>query len=110
LAKEGGLCTVIHEHCCTDINQDKRIEKDPFQIWEKTKILHEVAQDDTSWGPENLMTGLTSWLPNLTWLKQLFIIMTGLVVLFIVFCITAQCALWCRQNTGSSCSDWKRNQ
>ena len=31
-AKEGAFCTVLGEHCCTYVNQDKRIEKDLSQI------------------------------------------------------------------------------
>ena len=109
-AKEGGLCTVIGEHCCTYVNQDKRIEKDLFQIWEKTKILHEVAQDNTSWGFSDLVERLTSWLPNLTWLKQLFVTTITVMILLIALCVVVRCALGCCQNTGNSYSEWKKYQ
>jgi len=48
LAKEGGLCMVINQTCCTYVNQNKKIETDLNKIWGKTKMLHQVAQDDTS--------------------------------------------------------------
>ena len=40
LAEEGGLCMVINQTCCTYVNQNKRIETDLNEIWEKTKVLH----------------------------------------------------------------------
>jgi len=50
LAKEEGLCMVINQTCCTYINHEKRVETDLNQIWEKTKVLHQVAEGDTSFG------------------------------------------------------------
>ncbi|NWU48613.1 ERVV1 protein, partial [Dromas ardeola] len=109
-AKEGGLCTVLGEHCCAYVNQDKRIEKDLSQIWEKTKILHEVAQDNTSWGFGDLIEKLTSWLPNLAWLKQLFIVTIIVAILSMVLCVIIRCAWWYFQSTRDSYSEWKKNQ
>ncbi|NXO57352.1 ERVV2 protein, partial [Aramus guarauna] len=110
LAKEGGLCTVINQTCCIYINKQNQIETDLEKIWEKNKILHRVAQDDTSWRFTDLVEKLTSWLPNLTWMKQLFITVIIVILLSIVFCMTVRCALWCFRNTGDSYSEWKRNQ
>uniref|UniRef100_A0A8C0C0H1 Envelope glycoprotein n=1 Tax=Buteo japonicus TaxID=224669 RepID=A0A8C0C0H1_9AVES len=110
LAKEGGLCVVINQTCCTYINQNQRIETDLEEIWEKTKILHEVSQDDTSWGLTGILEKLTSWLPNLTWLKQLFVTIIIIILLSVVLCIVVRCGLLCCKSTGDSYSEWKKNQ
>ena len=104
------MCTVLGEHCCTYVNPDKRIEKDLSQIWEKTKILHEVAQDNTSWGFSDLIEKLTPWLPNLAWLKQLFVMTVIVVIRSMALCVIIWCAWWHFQSTGHSYSEWKKNQ
>ncbi|NXI92789.1 ERVV2 protein, partial [Psophia crepitans] len=110
LAKEGGLCTVINQTCCVYINKQNQIEIDLEKIWESNKILHGVAQDDTSWGFTDLVEKLTSWLPNLTWLKQLFVTVIIIILLSVVLCMTVGCALWWFRNTGDSYSEWKKSQ
>ena len=67
-AKEGGACTVINQSCCAYISKDLRTETDLRKIWEQTKVLHRTSQDDTNW-KEDLWNLLSSWLPNLGWLK-----------------------------------------
>uniref|UniRef100_A0A6G1RMC5 Uncharacterized protein n=1 Tax=Hypotaenidia okinawae TaxID=2861861 RepID=A0A6G1RMC5_9GRUI len=54
LAKEGRLCMVINESCCAYINQEKEIETRLDDMWKQTQILHQVAQDDISWGFERV--------------------------------------------------------
>lgn len=46
-----------------------------------------VAQDDTPWGFTDLVEKLTSWLPKLTWMKQLFITIIMVIVLSMVLCV-----------------------
>lgn len=48
MAKEGGICMIINQSCCSYINQEKKIETDIAQIWQQSKVLHQVSQDDTS--------------------------------------------------------------
>ncbi|MCQ4187538.1 hypothetical protein FK515_28555 [Klebsiella pneumoniae] len=108
-AQQGGLCTAIGEHCCTYVNQEKRIEKNSSKIWEQTKSFHEITRDNISWGFD-LWEKLTSWLPNLTWLKQLFFVTIIIIPLFIILFITVRCGFWCFQITGNSYSNWKKNQ
>jgi len=110
LAKEGGLCMVINQTCCTYVNQNTRIETDLNKIWEKTKVLHQVAQDDTSWGFSEVWEKLTSWLPNLGWLRQLFVTIVLIIMLGSVLCILIRCSLWCCRSTGHSYSELKKNQ
>jgi len=41
------------------------------EIWQQTKILHEIQKDDTSFGFEETWKQLTSWFPNLSlWTKK----------------------------------------
>uniref|UniRef100_A0A8C0HNI8 Envelope glycoprotein n=1 Tax=Buteo japonicus TaxID=224669 RepID=A0A8C0HNI8_9AVES len=110
LAKERGLCVVINQTCCTYINQNQQIATDIEEIWEKTKILHEASQDDTSWGLTDILEKLTSWLPNLAWLKQFFVTTTIIILLSVVLCIVVRCGFWCSKSTGDSYSEWKNNQ
>lgn len=93
-AQQGGLCTVLNERCCTYINQDKRIETDLSRIWEQTQILHLITQDNTSWGFQELWDKLTSWLPDLKWLKQIFVIIVTLIALGIIISIQLKCFMW----------------
>ena len=79
-AKEGGACTIINQSCCAYINKDLRTVTDLRKIWEQMKVLHRTSQDDTNW-KEDLWNLLTSWLPNLGWLKQLFLVCIILVLI-----------------------------
>lgn len=49
LVFQGGVCSIINAGCCMYVEQTGQIETDLKNIWEKTKILCEVAQDNTSW-------------------------------------------------------------
>ena len=109
-AKEGGVCMIINTSCCAYINKDNQIEADLNTLWEKTQVFHEISLDDTSLGFRDLWDKLTSWLPNLGWLKQLFVGLITLMVLGIFVCIFLKCFLWCCWNSAEMYSDWKRNK
>ncbi|NXA30593.1 ERVV2 protein, partial [Ibidorhyncha struthersii] len=109
-AKDGGVCTIINSSCCAYVNKEKEVETDISQIWEKAKILHEVTQDNTSWGFGDLIEKLTSWLLNLAWLKQLLMIIITLLTLFFIICLMVKCAFKCCFNAENSYSKWKRNR
>ncbi|XP_074004904.1 LOW QUALITY PROTEIN: syncytin-2-like [Numenius arquata] len=96
--KEGGLCAVINQSCCSYANQSGRIEKDLENLIAKTQILHQTAQDDTTFGFSDFWEKLTSWLPNLAWLKQLFILLVAILVRNFS-CVLARCfmCLWVRE-------------
>lgn len=87
LASQGGVCTVINVSCCMYVDQSGRITDDLREIRQQAKILHEVTQDDTSWGFSELWEELTSWLPDLMWLKQLFATEIIIILLSIILCI-----------------------
>lgn len=53
---------------------------------------------------------LTSWLPNLNWLRQLFATVVGVLVLAVMIFILVRCSLWCLQSVGDSYSNWKKHQ
>lgn len=97
LASQGGVCTIINTSCCTYVNQDKRIETDLSQIWKQTQILHLVTQDNTEWGFQEIWDKLTSWLPNLRLLKQVFVIVIAVIALGIVTCVLLKCFFLCSQ-------------
>ncbi|NXS80697.1 ERVV2 protein, partial [Erpornis zantholeuca] len=114
-AHMGGVCTSINTSCCTYINQPGQITTDIHTIWQHAKILHEVTKDDTSWSTHLWDTRLGSLLgfqkfptlPNLNWLKQLFIgMLLGIIIL--CTCVFSQCFLRCCQRTTISYDDWKK--
>ncbi|NXE02526.1 ERVV2 protein, partial [Chaetorhynchus papuensis] len=106
-AQMGGVCTLINTGCCTSIDQSGQITTDIHTIWQHAKILHEVTKDETSWST-HLWDTLRSWLPNLNWLKQLFMGILLLGITILCTCIFSQCFLWCCQRTTMSYDDWKR--
>ncbi|XP_055556315.1 syncytin-1-like [Falco cherrug] len=95
LADRGGVCTVINTSCCVYVDQSGRVSTDLEEIWKQTKVLHEISEDDVSWGFENLWTTLTSWLPKVQWLKQVLAAIVLLIVLIVLVCILFKCLLYC---------------
>lgn len=71
LASQGGVCATINISCCMYIDQNGTISTDLDKIRRQSEVLHKITKDDTSWGFEEIWHKLTSWLPNLTWLRQL---------------------------------------
>ncbi|KAF1485859.1 Syncytin-2, partial [Megadyptes antipodes antipodes] len=59
LAAQGGVCIMINTSCCTYVDQSGRVSTDLQVIWDQTKILHQVTQDNTSWGFEEVWNRLT---------------------------------------------------
>lgn len=95
LASQGGVCSLINEHCCSYIDQNGRISTDLEEIWKQIRVLHEVTKDDTSWGFTDIWNKLTSWLPNLQWLKEIFMTIVMILILGIFICILFQCLMQC---------------
>lgn len=110
LASRGGVCTVINTSCCMYIDQSGRIATDLAEIWDQTKILHEVTKDDTTWGFQEVWEKLTSWLPNLRWLKQAFTMIIGIIILVLLVYILIKCILLCGQRTTGDYETWKKNR
>ncbi|NXK16457.1 ERVV2 protein, partial [Arenaria interpres] len=108
--KEGGLCAVINQSCCSYVNQNGRIEKDLQNIIAKTQILHQVSQDNTSSGFSDLWEKLTSWLPNFAWLKQLFALLITIIFLGLTVCILVRCFICCTKGAADEYVQWKKHQ
>ncbi|KAF1624226.1 Endogenous retrovirus group V member 2 Env polyprotein, partial [Eudyptes filholi] len=109
-ASHGGMCAVINGSCCSYSDQSKRIEMDIKQIWQQAQLLHQVSQDDTSWGFSELWEKLTSWLPNFTWLKQLFMAVIMLIILGMLICYILQCFMWVYKRTRNTYEEWKKHK
>ncbi|XP_040977083.1 endogenous retrovirus group V member 2 Env polyprotein-like [Aquila chrysaetos chrysaetos] len=92
--KEGCVCVLINQSCCAYLNERQQVETDIEKIWEISKELHLITMDDTSWGFSEIWEKLTSWLPNLTWPKQLFVTAIVIIFLLIILCTTIRCGLW----------------
>ncbi|NXK29664.1 ERVV2 protein, partial [Arenaria interpres] len=110
LASQGVVCTVINTSCFMYIDQSGRVATDIKGIRGHMQILHGVTQDDTSWGFSEIWERLTSWLLNLAWLKQLFVTIIMLVILFLTLCLMIKCAFKCCLKMGDSYSKWKRHR
>ena len=107
-AKEGGVCVVINQSCCAYVDKTWRVETDIQAIWERTKLLHQMSMDDTSFGFRDLWEKLMSWLPDFTWLKQLFIVCVIIMIVLILMCVTMQCMLCLCINSGKGYGKWKK--
>ncbi|XP_067999133.1 uncharacterized protein [Melanerpes formicivorus] len=86
-AEMGGVCTLINTTCCTYVDRSGQIKTDVQNIWEQGKVLHEVSKDDTSYGLSDLWEELTSWMPNIRWLKQLLLGIVMIVLLIILLLV-----------------------
>ncbi|NXA13784.1 ERVV1 protein, partial [Sapayoa aenigma] len=109
LANQAGVCTIVNTSCCMYINQTQRVNTHLQSIWDQTEVLHQITQDDT-WGFRELWNNLTYWLPKLTWLKQLFMIVVMLIVLGIKICFGVWCFIWINTHINDGCEEWKRHQ
>ncbi|NWR81143.1 ERVV2 protein, partial [Centropus unirufus] len=109
-AKEGGVCVLVNTSCCVYISRERKIETDLEEIWKQTKVWHTLTQDDALRGFTNMWEKLTSRLPNLNCLRQLFSTIIGILVLAIIIIILIKRSLWCLQSTGDSYSNWKKHQ
>uniref|UniRef100_A0A8C3JCQ0 Uncharacterized protein n=1 Tax=Calidris pygmaea TaxID=425635 RepID=A0A8C3JCQ0_9CHAR len=105
-AKEGGVCLIINQSCCSYINQEKRIETDIARIWQQSKVLHQVSQDDTSLGFSDLWEKLTSWLPNFAWL----VLLLTIISLGFIVCILFKCFPCCAKRATDDYELWKKHQ
>ena len=94
------ICTIVNTSCCVYVDQSGRISTDLEEICKQTKILHEVTRDDFSWSFEEIWNKITSWLPNMQWLKQVFVITIAFVILGIFVCIMFKCLLCCTTKDG----------
>ncbi|NXR11566.1 ERVV2 protein, partial [Semnornis frantzii] len=106
-AKEGGVCIVLNQSCCTYVDESKRVVS---KLWEYSKTLHEVALGDTSFGFADIWHKLTSWLLNFGWLKQLFVLMIAVISLGVFVCVTLKCSRCCDKGTLDRYVNWKKHQ
>ncbi|NWI60843.1 ERVV2 protein, partial [Calyptomena viridis] len=104
-AQMGEVCTLINTSCCTYIDQTGKIEEDIQKIWDQAKIL---VQDDANRG-KGLWDALTSWLPNLNWIKHLFVALVSVMTMLVLICILFQCFVWCCIKSSSSYEEWKKS-
>ena len=101
---------MINQSCCSYVAQAGRIEKDLQAITDTAEVLHEVALDDTQWDFSVLWRKSTSWLPDLGWLKQLFVVILTLIALGILICVFLKCFIWCSKSNRDKYLEWKRHQ
>ncbi|XP_039220806.1 syncytin-1-like [Crotalus tigris] len=69
LASKGGVCALIHSHCCVYISDYKANITGTIEHMEDM-VRHDPLQSDGS-GAINIWDALWSWLPDGTWLRSL---------------------------------------
>ncbi|NXS37278.1 ERVV2 protein, partial [Pomatostomus ruficeps] len=109
-AKEGGVCTVINTSCCSYVDLNKPKETDLQTIWDKTRTLHHITLDETSWGFKEIWDKLRAWLPNLSWLKQLFVIAICVITLLFTVCISGYCCMILCTWNRDACAQWQKHK
>ncbi|XP_054034852.1 uncharacterized protein LOC128899506 [Dryobates pubescens] len=100
-AEMGGVCTLINTTCCTYVGKSGQIKTDVQNIWEQGKVLHEVSKDDTSYGLSDLWEELTSWMPNMLWLKQLLLGIVMIILLIILLLVLVKIIMCAGKRIGS---------
>lgn len=74
--------------CYFNLCDNSQLLEENIQQLEKLALeVYEREGWDLSW--------LTSWLPNLGWLKHLFVIILLIALMIIVACYLIQCILFC---------------
>lgn len=85
-------CEEFKGMCCFNLtNNSQLIEGKIQQSKELASEIKEQERLDVSW--------LFLWLPNLNWLKQLFLFTLFIIVLIIITCYILQCLPFCRPTT-----------
>uniref|UniRef100_A0A8C5S5U4 Envelope protein syncytin-Car1 n=1 Tax=Laticauda laticaudata TaxID=8630 RepID=A0A8C5S5U4_LATLA len=87
LAAKGGVCALIHSHCCMYIHNYEPNITSTVQHMESM-----IAQNPLSPGTgTDPWSWLTSWLPNEAWLRNLFMGLIACVAMFVSLCCCIQC-------------------
>ncbi|KAG8147221.1 hypothetical protein E2320_022721 [Naja naja] len=94
LLRMGHGCKEFDGMCCFDIS-----DKAHF-IESKLKVLYNITMHLTHITDSNafkkIWDGLTSWLPDLTWLKEVFFGVVIIIVIGLISCICIQCMPVCK--------------
>ena len=79
-------CEEFQGMCCFNLTANSKI------IEGKIKQIHDLANGIKEREGFNLeWSWLTSWLPDFSWLKQLFVVIIMIVLVIIVTCVIIQC-------------------
>ncbi|CAI7935491.1 Hypothetical predicted protein, partial [Podarcis lilfordi] len=98
LASKGGVCALIHSHCCMYISDQSANISATIDYMEQM-IAHNPLNPPEGFDP---WEWLSSWLPNRVWLRKILLIVILLVAGFIVLC----CCIQCLPSLFAQCSTW----
>uniref|UniRef100_A0A670Z887 Uncharacterized protein n=1 Tax=Pseudonaja textilis TaxID=8673 RepID=A0A670Z887_PSETE len=88
LAAKGGVCALIHSHCCIFIhNYEPNITKTVHDMEDRI-AEHEAGKDGFDKSPWAL---LWDWLPDSSWLRSLLQLVVTIVIILIMLCCCIQC-------------------
>uniref|UniRef100_A0A670XRW5 Uncharacterized protein n=1 Tax=Pseudonaja textilis TaxID=8673 RepID=A0A670XRW5_PSETE len=88
LAAKGGVCALIHSHCCVFIhNYEPNITRTVHDMEDRI-AEHEAGKDGFN---KSLWALLWDWLPDSSWLRLLLQLVVIIVIILIMLCCCIQC-------------------
>ena len=112
LLAQGHGCEDLSGMCCFNLSDHlESIHKRLMKIKDNIQEI-QIETNPITEGLKEIWETLTSWLPNFTWLKKLFV--SGIVIIFLLAltCIAMRCVLWLCKTSGSKSSyeTWKMHK
>ncbi|XP_077785248.1 uncharacterized protein LOC144327828 [Podarcis muralis] len=98
LASKGGICALIHSHCCMYITDQSTNISATIDHMEQM-IAHNPLNPPEGFDP---WEWLSSWLPNGLWLRKILLIVIACIAGFIMVC----CCIQCIPSLISQCTAW----
>ncbi|XP_077783391.1 uncharacterized protein LOC144327501 [Podarcis muralis] len=92
LASKGGVCALVHSHCCMFI-PDNNVSISATINHMETMIAENPlkATGSDAWG------WLYSWLPDGSWLRNVIVLLAGPLLILLLLCLCIPCLLQCLQ-------------
>uniref|UniRef100_A0A670XP03 Envelope glycoprotein n=1 Tax=Pseudonaja textilis TaxID=8673 RepID=A0A670XP03_PSETE len=91
LAAKGGVCALIHSHCCVFIyNYEPNITRTVHDMEDRI-AEHEAGKDGFN---KSLWALLWDWLPDSSWLRLLLQLVVIIVIILIMLCCCIQCSIY----------------
>lgn len=90
-SRNGGFCLWLNKtRCCHLLDLDGKIVTDIQKVQEVATTIQQSYSTSTGW---SLLDCITSWLPGVSWVKELFLGLIGLLVMILVVAGLIRCAV-----------------
>ncbi|XP_077790221.1 syncytin-1-like [Podarcis muralis] len=92
LASKGGVCALIHSHCCMYISDQSANISATINHMETMIAENPLkATGSDAWG------WMYSWLPDGSWLRNVIVLLAGPLLILLLLCLCIPCLLQCLQ-------------